>query len=74
MFSKFYNSIQNYDESKRNEWLKLAKLGAEFLRDKGKDDSGSFYFSLEKTGKPLIAPYNIFSDCFAGKKKSGYVF
>lgn len=26
----------------------------------------SFYFSLDKSGKPLVVPYSIFSDCFAG--------
>ena len=26
---------------------------------------GSWFFSLTKDGKPLVQPYNIFSDCFA---------
>jgi len=71
MFSKFYNCI-SHDEEQRREWLKLAKLGADFLKEKGKDDSGSFYFSVERTGKPLIAPYNIFSDCFAAMAFAQY--
>lgn len=31
----------------------------------GRDDKGNWYFSLTQTGVPLVAPYNIFSDCFA---------
>ena len=29
------------------------------------DSEGNFYFSLTQEGKPLVKPYNIFSDCFA---------
>jgi len=70
MFSKLYNTISDeklghQSSEKKAEWLKLARLGAEFLRDHGKDSNGHFYFSLERTGKPLVAPYSIFSDCFA---------
>ncbi len=43
----------------------MAKSGAEFLDKFGHDGNLNFYFSLDKTGKPLVAPYNIFSDCFA---------
>jgi len=45
-------------------WLDLAKLGAEFIRDKGRAPNGDFYFSLDRSGKPLVQPYNIYSDCF----------
>ena len=27
--------------------------------------AGTWYFSLTREGKPLVQPYNIFSDCFA---------
>lgn len=46
MFSKLYNVVADseLDSSdhyqRREEWLKLAKMGAEFLRDHGKDQSG----------------------------------
>ena len=31
----------------------------------GRDAEGNWYFSLTAGGKPLVQPYNIFSDCFA---------
>ncbi|RAJ10948.1 N-acylglucosamine 2-epimerase [Chitinophaga skermanii] len=60
MFSMLYNNVE-----KKQEWLDMALHGADFLEKYGRDEEGSFYFSLDQTGKPLIQPYNIFSDCFA---------
>jgi N-acylglucosamine 2-epimerase len=60
MFSSLYNRVE-----KRPEWLQTALHGAEFLQKHGRDANGNFYFSLNREGKPLIQPYNIFSDCFA---------
>jgi len=60
MFSHLYNVCE-----KRDEWLAMAKLGADFLEKFGHDKEGNFYFSLTREGKPLVHPYNIFSDCFA---------
>lgn len=57
---------------KRPEWLKMAKLGIDFLKEYGKDQHGSFYFSLTREGRPLVQPYNIFSDCFAAMAFSLY--
>jgi N-acylglucosamine 2-epimerase len=45
--------------------LHTALLGAEFLKQHGRDAEGNWYFSLTAEGKPLVQPYNIFSDCFA---------
>lgn len=47
------------------EWLDMALHGAHFLKKFGRDAEGNWYFSLTAEGKPLIQPYNIFSDCFA---------
>ncbi len=47
------------------QWLQAALLGAEFLKRHGRDADGNWYFSLTAEGKPLVQPYNIFSDCFA---------
>lgn len=59
-FSMLYNQLhQNSD------WLDMAVHGAEFLKKFGRDAAGNWYFSLNREGKPLIQPYNIFSDCFA---------
>ncbi len=60
MFSMLYNNVE-----KRPEWLDMAEHGAGFLKKHGRDADGNFYFSLNREGKPLVQPYNIFSDCFA---------
>jgi len=60
MFSKFYNALEA-----RPEFLDMATLGANFLRDHGRAPNGDFYFSVDRTGKPLVQPYSVFSDCFA---------
>ncbi|MCL1933312.1 MAG: AGE family epimerase/isomerase [Candidatus Azobacteroides sp.] len=59
-FSMAYNEIE-----KRKEWLDMALLGAGFMEKYGRDAGGNWYFSLTRDGKPLVQPYNIFSDCFA---------
>lgn len=60
MFSFLYNRV-----SPDPAWLAMAQLGAKFLLAHGRAEDGSWYFSLTREGKPLIHPYNIFSDCFA---------
>lgn len=60
LFSAIYNNVE-----KNNKWLDIAEHGARFLEKYGHDGNGNWYFSLNREGKPLVAPYNIFSDCFA---------
>jgi N-acylglucosamine 2-epimerase len=60
LFSMLYNKVE-----KKQEWLEMALHGAEFLKKCGTDSNGNWYFSLTREGKPLVQPYNIFSDCFA---------
>lgn len=60
LFSMLYNKVE-----KKQEWLDMALHGAEFMKKYGRDDQGNWYFSLTHDGKPLVQPYNIFSDCFA---------
>ena len=60
MFAMLYNKVE-----KNEAWLACAKQGAEFLEKFGHDGNYDFYFSLTREGKPLIAPYNIFSNTFA---------
>jgi N-acylglucosamine 2-epimerase len=60
MFSTLYNKVE-----KRQQWLDVALHGAEFMQKHGRDTDGSWYFSLTREGRPLVQPYNIFSDCFA---------
>lgn len=59
-FSMIYNEIE-----KKQQWLDIALHGAEFMKKYGTDTNGNWYFSLTREGKPLVQPYNIFSDCFA---------
>ncbi|HOF22398.1 MAG TPA: AGE family epimerase/isomerase, partial [Bacteroidales bacterium] len=60
MFSTLYNNVE-----KNEAWLQTAVHGADFLEKHGRDKNGDWYFSLNREGRPLIVPYNIFSDCFA---------
>jgi len=60
MFSRLYQRI-----APEEKWLAAAKLGIDFLEKYGRDAQGHWYFSLTREGKPLVQPYNIFSDCFA---------
>lgn len=60
MFATLYNKVEQ-----RPEWLEMALHGARFLQEYGHDGNLNWYFSLTREGKPLIEPYNIFSDCFA---------
>lgn len=60
MFASLYNRLE-----KRAQWLDMAEHGARFLIDNGHDGKLNWYFSLTREGKPLVKPYNIFSDCFA---------
>ncbi|HVG14748.1 MAG TPA: AGE family epimerase/isomerase [Chitinophagaceae bacterium] len=59
-FSFMYNHVE-----KREEWLQMALHGARFMEKYGRDAEGDWYFSLTADGRPLVQPYNIFSDCFA---------
>ena len=59
-FSMIYNQVEQ-----RQSWLDMALLGARFMEKHGRDAAGNWYFSLTREGKPLVQPYNIFSDCFA---------
>ncbi|MFM7359310.1 MAG: AGE family epimerase/isomerase [Sediminibacterium sp.] len=59
-FSYMYQNL-----APRQEWLDMALHGARFMQQHGRDAHGNWYFSLTADGRPLIQPYNIFSDCFA---------
>lgn len=59
-FSYMYHHV-----SPEQEWLDMAVHGADFMEKYGRDAEGNWYFSLTTEGKPLVQPYNIFSDCFA---------
>ena len=60
LFAMLYNCIGG-----KKEWLDCALQGGEFLKKYGHDGNYDFYFSLNREGRPLIQPYNIFSNTFA---------
>ena len=60
MFAMLYNKVE-----KNPRWLACALQGGEFLLKYGHDGNYDFYFSLTREGKPLVQPYNIFSNTFA---------
>jgi len=51
-------------EEKRR-WIQIASDGFAFLTNNGQDKNGQYYFALSGEGVPAVAPYNIFSECFA---------
>jgi N-acylglucosamine 2-epimerase len=66
-FSMLYNRFE-----RRDEWLETARVGATFLEKHVRDPKGNWYFSLTRDGRPLIQPYNIFSECFGAMAFAQY--
>ncbi len=66
-FSMLYNRLE-----KQPEWLEMARLGAEFLARHVRNEEGHWYFSLTCDGRPLVQPYNIFSECFGAMAFAQY--
>lgn len=66
-FSMLYNRLEP-----NAEWLEMAKLGADFLARHVRDEDGNWYFSLTRDGRPLVQPYNIFSECFGAMAFAQY--
>jgi len=60
MYAMMFNQVE-----KNQEWLNTSIHGADFLKKHARAEDGTWYFSLTQEGKPLVQPYNIFSDCFA---------
>lgn len=60
MFSELYLSPYRKDE-----FLDIAVSGFEFLYNHGRDRNGNYFFALNRQGEAAIAPYNVFSECFA---------
>lgn len=46
-------------------YLEIAEKGFDFLYRNGRDPNGWYYFALNRKGEPAMAPYSVFSDCFA---------
>lgn len=60
MFATLYNKVEQ-----RPEWLAAAEHGAAFLKKYGHAGNLNWYFALDREGRPLVEPYNIFSYTFA---------
>ena len=60
MFGELYASKYRQDR-----FIDIAAQGFDFLYKHGRSEDGSYYFALNRAGEPIIAPYNVFSDCFA---------
>jgi N-acylglucosamine 2-epimerase len=60
MFATLYDT-----DYRKKEWLDIAINGFNFLTKYGKSEDGDYYFALNRQGEPAMAPYSIFSDCFA---------
>ena len=50
---------------RKPEYVEIAKQGFDFLYRHGRDEAGRYYFALNREGVPAMAPYSLFSDCFA---------
>jgi len=67
MFSELYAKLEQ-----RPEWIDNARLGYDFLTKHGRDDKGRYYFALARDGRPTMAAYSVFSDCFAVMGAAAY--
>ena len=50
---------------RKAEYVEIAEKGFDFLYRHGRDEAGRYYFALNRQGVPAMAPYSLFSDCFA---------
>ena len=60
MFSKLYNEF-----GQKPEWLKIARLGYDFINKYCFDENGHMYFRVTREGKPLVNRRYYFSEAFA---------
>jgi N-acylglucosamine 2-epimerase len=67
LFSKLYQDVESNPD-----WLALAGMGMEFLRQHAVAPTGHVYFSLTAEGKPIYRQRKIFSECFYAMALAGY--
>jgi N-acylglucosamine 2-epimerase len=67
MLSRLYTSYRAEPS-----WIEYARSGVEFMKAHGRNPEGDWYFALDRTGRPLVEAYNIFSDCFAAAGLAEY--
>jgi N-acylglucosamine 2-epimerase len=59
LLATVYNTVE-----KREEWLKLARHGIDFILKHGFDSDGRMFYSVTKEGKPLRKRRYLFTECF----------
>jgi N-acylglucosamine 2-epimerase len=67
MFCELYRKLEPNDR-----WLRIAEQGYRFLTKYGKDNQGRYYFALARDGRATMAPYSVFSECFAVMGSAAY--
>ena len=67
MFSALVNRLE-----RRHDWLEMARHGAAFLADHGRDAAGSWYTGLDRSGQPLEQPRDLVCDCFVAMALGQY--
>lgn len=59
MFSRLWNQWE-----RKPEYLDAARVGADFIRTKGRDDKGRVWFSLDREGRPLFFQRKVYPAVF----------
>ncbi len=60
MLATLYNTVE-----RREDWLRLARHGLDFIRERCFDTDGRMFFSLTREGRPLRKRRYVFSEVFA---------
>ncbi len=63
MLAKIYDASNGKGDAR---WIEVAQQGYDFLTQHGKSEDGTYYFALNRKGEPAVAPYNIYTDYYAG--------
>jgi len=67
VFARLYNDFERDPN-----WLDMARLGVEFLRRFGHDETGRVYYALARDGAPLMPAKDVFSDLFVASAFAEY--
>jgi N-acylglucosamine 2-epimerase len=59
LFSRLYNTVE-----RREDWLRLARHGIDFLRRYGFDSDGRMFYSVTRDGRPLRKRRYLFTETF----------
>lgn len=67
LFAKLYRTVEP-----RPEWIELAGLGIDFLREHAMRPDGRVFFALTRDGRPIYQQRKIFSECFTALALAEY--